>query len=61
MKIEQDVQAFQPVVITLESMEEVQAVLRCTDARIGVLDGNPEQEAELEFIDTLDEFLRGVK
>jgi hypothetical protein len=60
MKIEQDAQTFQPVVITLEGMEEVNALYAAISAREEVLAGNEEKLAELDFLAAISEFLGDV-
>jgi hypothetical protein len=60
MKIEQDVQTFQPVVITLESVAEVNALFAAVSAREEVLTGNEEKIEELDFLAAISEFLGEV-
>jgi len=60
MKIEQDVQTFQPVVITLEGMEEVNALFAAITAREEVLVGNADKVDEREFLSAISEFLGDV-
>ena len=62
MKIEQEVpDVFQPVVITLESMAEVNCFLEAVSARIFVLDGNEAFSDECDWLATIANFLEEVK
>jgi len=60
MKIEQEVpDLFQPVTLTLESMEEVLCLFTAVNARIDVL--SPEEQSETEFLLAIADFLEEVK